>query len=213
MPTQEERSEATRTKLLAVARELFGRRGYAATAIDDVTGAAGLTKGAFYHHFADKQAIFRAVFEETERKLLEAAAAVKAPDAWRRFRAGCRAFLEASIDPAVQRIAFHDAPAVLGWETWREIDAKMTLGLIEGGLQAAMAEGDVRVRSPATLARLIFGTLCEGGRMVAAAPEPRKALDAVMREVDALLAGLATHRRSDRSARAPTRGAGRRRDR
>jgi AcrR family transcriptional regulator len=213
MATQGERSEATRTKLVAVARDLFGTKGYAATAIDDVTRAAGLTKGAFYHHFADKQAIFRAVFEETERKLLEGAAAVTAPDAWRRFRAGCRAFLEASIDPAVQRIAFHDAPAVLGWETWREIDAKMTLGLIEGGLQAAIAEGGVQVRSPATLARLIFGTLCEGGRMVAAAPEPKKALDAVMREVDALLAGLARDARPTRSARAPARRAGRTRRR
>jgi AcrR family transcriptional regulator len=201
MPTQDERSEATRAKLLAVARELFGTKGYASTAIDDVTRAARLTKGAFYHHFTDKQAIFRAVFEETERKLLERAAAVKAPDAWGRFRAGCRAFLEASIDPVAQRIAFRDAPVVLGWENWRELDAKMTLGLIEGGLHAAIAEGELRVRSPATLARLIFGTLCEGGRIIAAAPEPRKALDTVMREVDTLLAGLAGGARRTAPAR------------
>src|SRR5262249_20987319 len=161
-PTQEERSETTRAKLLAVARDLFGTKGYAATAIDDVVRAAGLTKGAFYHHFSDKQAIFRAVFEETERTLLEAAAKVKGDGAWDRFRAGCRAFLEASIEPRVQRIAFHDAPAVLGWQTWREIDARMTLGLIESGLEAAIAEGAVAVRSPPTLARLLFGTLCEG---------------------------------------------------
>src|SRR5262249_34150110 len=98
--TQAERSQATRARLLAVAREILVTKGYSRMAIEDVTRIAGLTKGAFYHHFADKQAIFRAVFEETEHELLEAAAAgAKGADAWKRFRAGCRAFLKCSLDP------------------------------------------------------------------------------------------------------------------
>jgi AcrR family transcriptional regulator len=192
MPTQEERSEATRAKLLATARRLFETRGYAETAIEDVTREAGLTKGAFYHHFDDKKAIFRAVFEEAERQLARAASdGARGKDAWRRFRAGCRAFLEASLEPGLQRIALREAPGVLGWETFREIDARHTLGLIEGGLALAMRDGHVRLRSPETLARLLFGTLCEGARMIAASPEPRKMLRRVLREVDALLAGVA----------------------
>src|SRR5262245_42317013 len=125
MATQEERSETTRAKLLGAAWKLFATRGYAATSIDDIAARAALTKGAFYHHFDDKQSIFRAVFEEAERRLTEAAAAgAQGPDAWRRFRAGCHAFLEASMDPGVQQIVLRDGPAVLGWETWREIETR-----------------------------------------------------------------------------------------
>ena len=144
MATQEERSEATRGKLLAVARKLFRIRGYARTFIEDIAARAGVTKGAFYHHFPDKKAIFLAVFHETEQALMEASAAgARGPDAWSQFRAGCRAFLEASMDAGVQRIILRDGPVVLGWEAWREIDARYSLGLIEGALRQAMAEGRV----------------------------------------------------------------------
>jgi AcrR family transcriptional regulator len=130
MPTQGERSEATRTKLLGVARKLFRARGYADTSLDDIAARAGVTKGAFYHHFEDKKAIFTAVFEEAERQLVEAAAAGgRGGDVWSRFRAGCRAFLEASMDPGIQRVALHDAPVVLGWEVWREIADRHSLGV------------------------------------------------------------------------------------
>src|SRR5439155_1683796 len=140
--TQEERSEATRGKLLAVARKLFRIRGYARTFIEDIAARAGVTKGAFYHHFPDKKAIFLAVFHETEQALMEASAAgARGPDAWSQFRAGCRAFLEASMDAGVQRIILRDGPVVLGWEAWREIDARYSLGLIGGALRQALAAG------------------------------------------------------------------------
>src|SRR4029450_13352952 len=163
MPTQGGRSEATRTKLLGVARKLFRARGYADTSLDDIAARAGVTKGAFYHHFEDKKAIFTAVFEEAERQLVEAAAAGGGGgDVWSRFRAGCRAFLEASMDPGIQRVALHDAPVVLGWEVWREIAARHSLGVIEAGLTGAMAAGQVRSRPTKPLARLLFGGPCGG---------------------------------------------------
>src|SRR5207244_1876290 len=81
-----------------------------------IPARAGVTKGAFYHHFPDKKAIFLAVFHETEQALMEASAAgARGPDAWSQFRAGCRAFLEASMDAGVQRIILRDGPVVLGW--------------------------------------------------------------------------------------------------
>jgi AcrR family transcriptional regulator len=190
MPTQKERSAATREKLMAVARKLFRTQGYARTFIDDIAARARVTKGAFYHHFADKKAIFLAVFDETEQSLMEASAAgARGSDAWSRFRGGCRAFLEASLDPGVQRIVLRDGPAVLGWETWREIDARYSLGLIEAALQQAMTEGRVS-GSLKPLAHLLFGALCEGAMMIARAPKPRAALAEVMAQVDALLAAL-----------------------
>ena len=101
MPTQAERTDATRGKLLQVARKLFATKGYAATSLDALVRRAGVTKGAFYHHFPDKQAIFRAVFEAVEDDLVAAAlAGSKGPDALTRFRTGCHAFLAASVDPA-----------------------------------------------------------------------------------------------------------------
>src|SRR3954469_9777128 len=131
-----ERSEATIKELVAVARGLFAERGYGATSIEDVVRAAGVTRGALYHHFAGKEEVFRAVFEELQRELakqIRAAAGGKRAawrrvgaggkrDPWRRMEAGCMAFLDAVRDPGVQQIALSDAPAVLGWDGLRAIE-------------------------------------------------------------------------------------------
>ena len=191
VPTQAERSDATRTKLLAVARKLFAAKGYTATPLDELVRRAGVTKGAFYHHFPDKQAIFRAVFEALEEELVAAAASgARGSDALSRFRTGCHAFLEASIDPAVQRIVMMDGPAVLGWETWREIDWRHFLALVEQSLGNVLAERGQKRRPTKALAHLVFGALCESAMVVARAPKPREALAQVERELDLLLRGL-----------------------
>ena len=191
MPTQAARADATRTKLLVVARRLFATHGYAATSLDALVRRAGVTKGAFYHHFDDKQAIFRAVFEQVEEELMAAASAgARGRNAVARFRSGCRAFLDASQDPVVQRIVMMDGPAVLGWETWREIDWRCGLGLVEGGLAQAMAEGRIRKRPTKALAHLVFGALCESAMVVARSPTPRVAVAEVRRELDRFVRGL-----------------------
>jgi AcrR family transcriptional regulator len=191
VPTQIERAEATRGKLLAVARRLFATKGYAATSLDELVRRAGVTKGAFYHHFPDKQAIFRVVFEQAEQELCDAAAAAaRGGDTCARFRAGCVAFLEASLDPGLQRITLTDAPAVLGWEVWREIDWRYGLALIESGLRQAMAEGHIPKRPTKAVAHMLFGALCESAMVIARAPKPREALRQARRELDVLLSGL-----------------------
>src|SRR5215212_3653335 len=127
--TQKERSEATTSELLDVARRLFAADGYAATSLDDVVRGAGVTKGALYHHFAGKRDLFLAVFEREQQKLARTQfeAFARRKGTWDGFFAATQAFFEASLDPGVQRITLLDAPAVLGWETMREVEGRYSL--------------------------------------------------------------------------------------
>src|SRR3954466_5806622 len=132
MPTQAERTEATRGALMAPGRELFGARGYADVGTEEIVRAARVTRGALYHHFRDKRDLFREVHESLERELVErVAASMKGvDDPIERVEIGLRAFLDACTEPAMIRIALIDAPTVLGWEEWREIDARYGLGIV-----------------------------------------------------------------------------------
>lgn len=186
------RSDATRSRLLASAARLFGTRGYADTSLEEVVRRARVTKGALYHHFVDKRALFEAVFEEEERKLMDAAVAAATPgrDAWQRLRAGCHAFLRACLAPAVQRIVLVDAPAVLGWDRWRELDARYALALLESAVADAMATRPAARRSAKVLAHLLMAAVTEAAMLLARADEPSGALARVTVELDALLDGL-----------------------
>ncbi len=190
--TRETRSDATRARLVARAARAFGTRGYAATSLDDVVQRARVTKGALYHHFADKRALFEAVFEEEERRLLAGSmsAAAAGRDAWERLRAGCHGFLRGCLAPAVQRIVLLDAPAVLGWERWREIDARYALALIESGIAQAMAAGQVAPGSARIRAHLLMATVTEAAMLLARADDADAALPVVTAEIDAFLNGL-----------------------
>ena len=191
MPTQSERTEATRAALLRAARQLFGERGFAATSIEELASSAGVTRGALYHHFASKEDLFAAVFERVEIELLEAAhrGGLSGRDAWERLRRGCRAFLEACDDPAIQRIVLLDAPAALGMERWREIEERYALEAIRASLEMAMDEGALPKRPPEPLAHLLLGALNEAA-MVIARSQGRVSATSVMAEIDALLDGL-----------------------
>ena len=192
--TQRERTEATTAQLVAAARRLFATQGYEGTSLDDVVAAAGVTKGALYHHFASKRDLFRAVFESEEQALARAChdAYAAERDPWEGFHAGCRAFLEATLDPGVQRISLLDAPAVLGWETVRQIEADCSLAMIENGLRHAIGSGRIAPRPTGPLAHMLMGALSEGAMMVArAGGDQRAAMREVAREVESLLAALA----------------------
>src|SRR2546425_9379073 len=212
MATNEERSEATRARLLAIARKRFGTKGYAATSVEDLVRRAGVTKGAFYHHFDDKKSVFLAVLEDAQQRLAQACvAAARGEDAWERALAGCHAFLEACTDPEIQQIILLDGPVVLGWETWREDDSRYSPGALEAGLRETMAAGFGRPRPTKPLAHLLFGAICEGAMVIARAKKPRETLAAVTREVDELLDGMLVpkkrRRRSLGSESRPRRGA------
>jgi AcrR family transcriptional regulator len=179
--TQAERTEATTDGLVQAAAGLFGRQGYPATSLDDVAHAAGVTKGAVYHHFGSKAVLFRAVFVREERRLAErlAAAGGKANDPWDAVRFGCMAFLEACLDPGVRQIILLDGPAVLGWQEVRSIEDDHIAALLRRGLRAATPTADVEARL-----HLILGALCEAGLVLAHDPS---ALAALTVELDVLL--------------------------
>jgi AcrR family transcriptional regulator len=189
---REEQSGATRAALVEAARDLFARRGYAAVSTEEIVGRARVTRGALYHHFEDKRDLFRAVYEDLERGLAErlTAAAAAEPRAERHLEVGCEAFLDACLEPAVQRIVLTDGPAVLGWELWREIDAQYGLGLVRTALEIAMERGYI-ARQPVTpLAHLVLGALNEAGLYIARAPDAKKARGEVGAGVRRLLEGL-----------------------
>src|SRR4051812_38002682 len=138
-----ERSRVTRERLLAHARALFAERGYAAVGTEEIVRAAGVTRGALYHQFRDKTALFEAVVEAVEAETTEAIAAraAGAEDPLQALRLGSRAFLAICADPQVERILLLDAPAVLGSERWRQVRLQHGLGLVTGVLQAGMQAG------------------------------------------------------------------------
>ncbi len=172
--SQAERSQATRARLIEVARELFAERGYGGVGTEEIVRAAGVTRGALYHHFAGKRELFAAVYEELERGLVErlaATATATSADPLQALRAGTSAFLQACEDPAVQQIALLDAPSVLGWERWREIGMKYVFGVVQTALQEAADGGQISAQPVEPLAHLLLGASHEGAMLVARADD------------------------------------------
>jgi AcrR family transcriptional regulator len=186
------RGDATRVALLRAGRELFAQRGFAAVGTEEIVARAGVTRGALYHHFADKRDLFRAVHEELEQRLVAdiGTRIGGIDDPWELMVAGVRAFLDACTDPAVMRIALLDAPAVLGWDEWREIDARYGLGLVSFALQNAMDRGVLRPRPVRPLAHLLMGAMTEAAMVIANGGDPAAARDEVEAPLLALLEGL-----------------------
>jgi AcrR family transcriptional regulator len=192
-PTQQERTETTTTSLVAAARELFAKDGFAATSLDAVVAKAGVTKGALYHHFSGKRDLFAAVFAGEQAKLSEAIveAYQRRQEPWEAFEAGAAAFVEACQEPGVQRIFLLDAPTALGWETIRQLESS-SLGMMELGIERAIEAGSIETRPVKPLAHLLFGALCESAMVVARAPDQRAALDEALAELHRLLASLSS---------------------
>jgi AcrR family transcriptional regulator len=194
------RTEATRARLLEAARRLFTERGFGGVTAEELVQHAGLTRGALYHHFGGKgvlggkEGLFAALYEEVQREVAAKIreAAEERQDSWSALRAGCHAFLDACVDPTVRRVVLLDAPAVLGWEHWREVDAHHGLGLLKEGLREAMEGGAIRVRPVAPLAHLLLGAMNEAAMWIARSSEPETALRHAGESLDELLEGLHT---------------------
>ena len=171
-PTQAERSEATRTALIAAARRLFAERGYAAVSTGEIVDRARVTRGALYHHFKDKRALFEAVHEALEAELVarigEGLAGDEPPTrAFDLLVAGTDLFMDACEEPTFARVALQEAPSVLGWQRWREIDAEYSMALITGVLRHGMQAGELRTQPVEPLAHLLLGALGEAGLLIA----------------------------------------------
>src|SRR5215216_2190236 len=143
MDKRREQGQATRQHLVDVATRLFAQRGYEATSIDAVLEAADVSRGSLYHHFANKQALFEAALDTVETRIgNETMAAVQgAADIIEGLRRGCLEWVRLAGDPVVQRILLIDAPSVLSWQRWREIEEHYALGGIKGAMLVAAHQG------------------------------------------------------------------------
>ena len=192
--SQAERSAATRGALVRAARELFARDGYAATGREAIVERAGVTRGAMYHHFADKEALFRAVFEEIEAEVMakaaEAAMTVAPDDPLGQLRAGSLAYLDVALDPAVQRICLLDAPAVLSPAARQEVLDAYAVGLVREVLKAAMDSGALRAQPLEPLTHVLLAALHEAALYVARADDHTAARADVGTTVEHLLDSL-----------------------
>jgi AcrR family transcriptional regulator len=187
-----ERSDATRDALIAAARPLFAERGFAAVGTEEIVRSARMTRGALYHHFDGKEDLFRAVYEDVERELVEriAADAPAGGDPLEALHSGARAFLDACEDPAVHRIVLLDAPSVLGWEQWREIGLRYGFGLVQQTLEAAMDAGLIERQPVRPLAHLLLGAIDEAAMLVARADDGGQTKAEVRAAIDRYLDSL-----------------------
>jgi AcrR family transcriptional regulator len=192
--TQAERTEATRTALIAAARPLFARRGYAGVGTEEIARAAEVTRGALYHHFDGKRELFAAVYEQIEIELAERIAAgaleANASSPLAAMKAGAEMFLLASTEPETQQVVLLDGPSVLGWDRWREIATKHGLGLIEATLQAAVEAREIDSQPVRPLAHVLMGALDEAAMLVARASDPEGMRAEVGQTLAVLLDGL-----------------------
>ena len=192
--TQEERSAATRAALVDAARRLWAERGYAAVGTPEIATAAGVTRGAMYHQFADKAALFRAVVERVEEDLTgrlgEAVVAAGASDPASALRAATDGWLDASQEPEVRQIVLVDAPVVLGWAGFRDVALEHGLGLTEQLLQAAIDAGQLAPRPTRVLAHIFIGALDEAAMVIATAEDRDRARAEAGEVLHALLDAL-----------------------
>jgi AcrR family transcriptional regulator len=190
-----ERSEATRAALVAAARPLFAQRGYADVGTEEIVRAAGVTRGALYHQFADKRELFAAVFEQVEaeltRRVGQAAGAAVTEGPRAELRIGTTAWLDACAEPELRRILLLDGPSVLGHERWREIGLRYGLGLVEAVLQAAIDAGELEPQPVRPLAHVLIGAVDEAALYVATAEDPDAARAEVGEVLERLMASLA----------------------
>jgi AcrR family transcriptional regulator len=177
--TQEERSAATRDALISAARRLWGLRGYAEVGTPEIATAAGVTRGAMYHQFADKAALFSEVVEAVERDVMVRMATLVAEsgattpaDA---IRAAVDAWLEVSGDPEVRQLILLDAPSVIGWAAFRDVAQRYSLGMTEQLLVQAIEAGQLARQPVRALAHVLIGALDEAAMAIATADDPKRA--------------------------------------
>jgi AcrR family transcriptional regulator len=193
--TQAERTAATRALLIGAARKLFADNGFGAVSTQQIVEAAGVTRGALYHQFDDKAALFAAVYEQVERELVadvaERITTATPDDQLQAMRLGARLFLDLCSAPDVHQIVLIDAPAVLGWEQWRAVGEKYGLGVIEAMLAQAIAEGAIPDQPARATAHVLLGALDEAALYVARASDTDEARAHMHTVCDRLIAGIA----------------------
>lgn len=177
--TQAERSATTKAALTRAARRLWGQRGYADVGTPEIAQAAGVTRGAMYHQFPDKAGLFQAVVEAVEAdvmaRLAEGVAKANSTDPATALRSAVDQWLIVSNDPEVRQIILLDAPNVLGWDGFRDVAQRYSLGMTEALLTEAMRAGQLATQPVRALAHILIGALDEAAMVVATADDRKQA--------------------------------------
>jgi AcrR family transcriptional regulator len=189
---RQEYSASTRRALIEVAAKLFTGQGYAGTSLDEIVAGARVTKGALYHHFSGKQALFESVFEQVED---DATRAIRKTvrdndDPWEKALSGLRAFLDVVREPEYRRIVIQEGPAVLGYERYREQEERSTFGIVQEIVASVLQGYDLEKSMVETFSRVFFGAMSASGAAVSSADDPRKAGAEVEAAIAYILAGL-----------------------
>ena len=184
-----EKGRATRDRLVEAGRQAFGERGYDATSIAEILDAAGAAKGALYHHFETKAALFDAVLDRVVQELAEAAAdqARRAGGPAEGLKVGCGAWLESTLDLGVQRIVLLDGAAVVGWARAREIDERHTLSGMRGNLQRLAEQRGGLDADVDLLAHMVLAAVNEAALFIVRAEDPQAALAIGRQAVEVLI--------------------------
>ncbi|MHA7651479.1 TetR/AcrR family transcriptional regulator [Mycobacterium sp. ML4] len=192
--TQEERSAATREALITAARKLWGVRGYAEVGTPEIAKEAGVTRGAMYHQFTDKAALFGAVVEVVELDVMTRmgtlVASSGAASPAEMIRAAVDAWLEVSADPEVRQLILLDAPAVLGWAVFRAVAQRYSLGMTEQLITEAIAVGQLPRLPVRPLATVLIGALDEAAMAIATAEDQKRARKELGQVLHRLIDGM-----------------------
>jgi AcrR family transcriptional regulator len=192
--TQAERSAATRQALETAARRLWGERGYAEVSTPEIAEAAGVTRGAMYHQFPDKTALFVAVLEAVESdvidRLLAAVGAAQPETPADALHAAADAWLDIASEPEVRQLVLLDAPSILGWAGFREISLRYGLGMTEQLLSTAIEAGQLKPQPVRSLATVMIGALDEAAMSIANAEDRDQEKENVRAVVHDLIDGL-----------------------
>lgn len=187
-------SASTKRALVDAAAELFTEHGYASTSLDAIVSSAEVTKGALYHHYSGKQALFEAVFERVESEAAKSISrAVKGvKDPWEKSLSGLRAFLEVVQDPTYRRVVIQEGPAILGYERFREQEERSSFAIVLDIVKNVLSAGPWELDAPMidTFSRIFFGALSSAGESVATAEDPEAASARVEAAIGFILTGL-----------------------
>jgi AcrR family transcriptional regulator len=185
-------SASTKRALVDVATDLFTDRGYAGTSLDEIVAGARVTKGALYHHFSGKQALFEAVFEKVEADSTKAIrkAVRDHRDPWEKALSGLRAFLSIVAEPSYRRIVIQEGPAVLGYERFREQEERSTFGIVQEIVSSVLESYDLEASMVETFSRIFFGAMSAAGTAVSSAEDTERASAEVETAIAFILAGL-----------------------
>ena len=189
---RQEYSASTKRALVEAAIDLFSRQGYAGTSLDEIVGAARVTKGALYHHFKGKQDLFEAAFVDVEEQASDRirTSIRTIRDPWEKALVGLRAFLAVTRTEAYRRIVIQDGPAVLGYERYREQEEASTFGLVHDIVGSLLGDYDLPDTTVEAFTRLFFGAMSATGSAVSTAQDPQRASDDAEGAIVLVLAGI-----------------------